>query len=218
MGTPAKQIGWSTESNLLHAILRQLNQLSGVIAVSGGGGLGNFVTTDTVQPIVARKDFSTVSGPAATFGTSTGNGIQITAITGSGVYSTSVDGPGVEGFSTNDPGIFGYSTTSYGVFAHSANSIGLVVDSLNLGNTSDLANFSFNSIPRARIDYQGGLVANTTKTAGFTVAGLPAPPLTGTGTRAYVTDATAPTFGSAVVGGGAVIIPVFYNGTTWIVG
>ena len=33
---------------------------------------------------------------------------------------------------------------------------------------------------------------------------------------AYVTNALAPTYGAAVVGGGAVIAKVFYNGTSWI--
>jgi len=52
------------------------------------------------------------------------------------------------------------------------------------------------------------------QTTGYTVATLP----TGvTGMRAYVTNALAPTYGSTVVGGGAVTIPVFYNGTNWIV-
>lgn len=50
---------------------------------------------------------------------------------------------------------------------------------------------------------------------GHTVAGLPAGT---TGLREWVTDASAPTWGSAVVGGGAVTVPVFYNGSTWIVG
>jgi hypothetical protein len=58
-------------------------------------------------------------------------------------------------------------------------------------------------------------VAGTIKTLGYTVATLP----TGvTGARAYVTNALAPTFGATVVTGGAVTIPVFYNGTNWIVG
>ena len=66
-----------------------------------------------------------------------------------------------------------------------------------------------------QLDTTGNLsVAGTTKTAGYTVATLP----TGvTGARTYVTNALAPTFGAAVVGGGAVTIPVFYNGTNWIV-
>lgn len=50
----------------------------------------------------------------------------------------------------------------------------------------------------------------------FTVATLPAAPPAGT--RAFVNDALAPAFGAAVAGGGAVFIPVFFNGAAWIVG
>lgn len=47
----------------------------------------------------------------------------------------------------------------------------------------------------------------------YTVATLP----TGTlGNVAYVTDALAPTFLAAVVGGGAITTPVFKNATTWV--
>ncbi len=47
----------------------------------------------------------------------------------------------------------------------------------------------------------------------YTVATLPAG---AAGDTAYVTDALTPTFGAAVVGGGAVAIPVFYNGANWV--
>ncbi len=36
------------------------------------------------------------------------------------------------------------------------------------------------------------------------------------GDTACVTDALAPTFLTAVVGGGAVVTPVFYNGANWV--
>jgi len=50
----------------------------------------------------------------------------------------------------------------------------------------------------------------------YTVATLP---VAGTqGRRAWVTNALAPTFLTAVVGGGAVVCPVFDNGTTWVAG
>lgn len=52
-------------------------------------------------------------------------------------------------------------------------------------------------------------------TGGFTVATLPAGTV---GDRAYVTDATAPVFLVAVVGGGAVTCPVFYDGAAWVAG
>lgn len=50
---------------------------------------------------------------------------------------------------------------------------------------------------------------------GYTVATLP----TGVvGQTAYITDALTPVFGATAVGGGAVTVPVFFDGATWIVG
>lgn len=60
------------------------------------------------------------------------------------------------------------------------------------------------------------LLAETRKiytSVSYTVATLPAGKA---GMRAYVTDATAPTYNAALVGGGAVIVPVFHNGTAWV--
>jgi len=86
-----------------------------------------------------------------------------------------------------------------------------------------------NNTENARIHNSGGVsignttdpgaknlsVSGTVNTQGYTVAGLP----TGvTGARAYVTNALAPTFNSTVTGGGAVTVPVFYNGANWVVG
>ena len=51
------------------------------------------------------------------------------------------------------------------------------------------------------------------KDEGYLVANLP----TGTlGDRAYVTDATSPTYLGTLTGGGAVKCPVFYNGSAWV--
>jgi hypothetical protein len=50
---------------------------------------------------------------------------------------------------------------------------------------------------------------------GYTVAALPAGTV---GDSAYVTDALGPTFLVAVVGGGAIVTPVFYNGANWVAG
>ena len=72
---------------------------------------------------------------------------------------------------------------------------------LSLGNTTDRGAGNLN-------------LSGVVITGGYTVATLP----TGVvGMRAYVTNALAPTYGNTVVGGGAVTIPVFYNGTNWIV-
>lgn len=54
----------------------------------------------------------------------------------------------------------------------------------------------------------------TPRLTGYTVAGLPA---AGTqGRIAYVTDALAPAFLTIIVGGGAIVSPVFDNGTNWV--
>ena len=57
------------------------------------------------------------------------------------------------------------------------------------------------------------VTANKDRLIGYTVATLP----TGTqGDTAFVTDALAPTYLAVIVGGGAVVTPVFYNGANWV--
>lgn len=66
-----------------------------------------------------------------------------------------------------------------------------------------------------RLDANRTSFTNPAKLATYTVATLP----TGAaGDTAYVTNALAPTFGAAVVGGGAVGTPVYKDGTSWKVG
>jgi hypothetical protein len=61
----------------------------------------------------------------------------------------------------------------------------------------------------------GIVTTGTMETGGYTVAQLPAGTL---GMRAYVTDATSPTFLGTLTGGGIVKCPVFYNGSAWVAG
>lgn len=56
------------------------------------------------------------------------------------------------------------------------------------------------------------------KVTAVTVASLPAVASVAIGTRAFVTDATANTFASTVVGGGAIKVPVYSTGAAWLVG
>ena len=67
-----------------------------------------------------------------------------------------------------------------------------------------------------KIQNAGSISATTIKTASFTVATLPAPPLQGLGAIAHVTDALNPTYLGTLTGGGTVKCPVFYNGTAWV--
>ena len=60
----------------------------------------------------------------------------------------------------------------------------------------------------------GGSILGTVTT----VAGLATAVTALRGCRSFVTDALGPTFGATVVGGGAVSVPVYYDGTNWKVG
>jgi hypothetical protein len=52
----------------------------------------------------------------------------------------------------------------------------------------------------------------------YTVATLPSAVTAGVGARSFVTNALTPVFGATVVGGGAVAVPVYSDGTNWRVG
>lgn len=52
----------------------------------------------------------------------------------------------------------------------------------------------------------------------YTVATLPSAVTSGTGARAFVSDANATTFASIVLTGGANKVPVYSDGTDWRIG
>lgn len=81
---------------------------------------------------------------------------------------------------------------------------GNVLNTVSYGNSTDNPPHTF---------YGDILAQSLVRLKNYTVATLPA----GTqGDTAYVTDALAPTFLAAVVGGGAVVTPVFYDGSNWV--
>lgn len=76
-------------------------------------------------------------------------------------------------------------------------------------SNSGAASFNGNAVS------MGALTATTAITSNYAVASLPAGSI---GMRAFANNALAPTFGAAVVGGGAVVVPVFHDGVSWKVG
>lgn len=84
------------------------------------------------------------------------------------------------------------------------------------------ATFTFNQPYSALILYSDGVSKwnyGVPSSRPFTVASLPTCNATLKGSKGfYVTDASAPTFLAAVSGGGAVVAPVFCNGTAWVAG
>ena len=72
-----------------------------------------------------------------------------------------------------------------------------------------------NTAPTEKLDVNGNIKATgTVRTKGYTVATLPAGTV---GDMTYVTNALTPSYLATVVGGGSQTVPVFYNGTNWIV-
>lgn len=64
-------------------------------------------------------------------------------------------------------------------------------------------------------DGDGNVVLDTRP---YTVSGLPAASAALKGARAFVTDASSPTFLGTLTGGSTTVCPVFCNGTTWVAG
>ena len=92
--------------------------------------------------------------------------------------------------------------------------VNIQVNNIIAPQTDNAIDLGVASTNRFKNAYFSGVVnTGQISTTGYTVATLPAGVV---GMRAYVTNALAPAYGVAVAGGGAVTIPVFYNGTAWI--
>lgn len=105
-------------------------------------------------------------------------------------------------------------STGQGITTGTGNSIlGAGITGLAAGLTNNII-LASGGTARATFDGTHWSFTGTIKTTGYTVGTLPA---AGTaGRRAYVTDATAPTYLGALTGGGAVVCPVFDNGAAWV--
>lgn len=69
------------------------------------------------------------------------------------------------------------------------------------------------------VDTNGNTVLLTfMKNTPVAYASLPTASAAGEGARAYITDASATTFASAAAGGGSNRVPVYSNGTSWLIG
>lgn len=144
---------------------------------------------------------NTAIGRGAGYGFSGGSASSNTT----GYYNIFI-GHGAIGLSGSDNNeiVIGTATTGKGSNSVSIGTAATTNQNLygrvNINGATDNANVALN--------VTGGI-----KTSGYTVATLP----TGvTGLMAYVTDALAPTYNTTIVGGGAITVPVFYNGAAWV--
>jgi hypothetical protein len=186
----------------------------GTAIVAGSAGSG----TQTLTQAVAQNALSTAltinSSKQAVFGSGTG-GLPSIVIGGanSGLYEPY----------TSQIGISIASSFKY-LFGPGAFTVGSDV-LLRWTNSGDPSGSPDTNLSRAAAgiiqvgNSVSGNALGTLKaavvgtTTAYTVATLP----TGfQGARAFVTDATLPTYLGTLTGGGAVVCPVFYNGSAWV--
>jgi hypothetical protein len=183
-------------------------------AVANGGILGQGLATGTDNVVFLWN----TGNNSLSLGT---NNVQRFLITGGGELSAQPGNTGHLGITgaTGDSArlrLFNNAASTnggligQGLFSGTDN----IVFVWNTGN-ADLS-LGTNNTARVTIQADGTTVfAAPARMAQYTVAALP----TGAaGMRAYVTNALAPAFGAAVVGGGAVGIPVYHDGVSWKVG
>ena len=183
-------------------------RIQGNLEAAADGGNLTFYTKTTAAAINERMRIFASGG--VSIGNTTDPGATNLSVTGSIASGSSISATGqVSGSS----GAFSASTGSISLTNASYGNI-VSTNTLYIDTSSGAINIRPAGSVTGSFSTTGLVVTGTVKTSGYTVATLP----TGvTGAVAYVTNALAPTYGSTVVGGGSVTIPVFYNGTNWIV-
>jgi hypothetical protein len=211
--------GWTSNSPITATSFIKSGATAGNILLAGGTDIAQstFATPSNSiqnQNASAQSANMWISG-SAQFGSSvTVNGLAI-------IQNASYSNFDIKGTSPNDIGgaaiRFSNQTKQFAEISgetFSANNGFLIFRTLsNSINTEILrlapgqATFS-SSVTASSIIASAG----TIRLKGYTVATLPA----GTqGDTAYVTDATAPTYLGALIGGGAIKCPVFFDGVSW---
>jgi len=216
-----------------------LNQYLGTMAwqdakavnIQGGTAVLNGATITSASPVTLVMSNTNGTGYDTTI-TNTYSASENFSITTNSKkilsYSSSgTGGGGTTSISAGAGSVCVFSSLVPALYLNGASGTNAVGFKAGTGSVGALE-FYTNALERMRLHQSGGLsLGNTTDrgagnlnlsgvviTGGYTVATLP----TGVvGMRAYVTNASAPSYGATVMGGGAVTIPVFYNGTNWIV-
>ena len=200
-------------SNYVEIINSELQCTLG-IQISGAGALsivGNkcwAVAVSNASANVLIKDCFQVITPSVTAGT-----LQID---GSVIFAASPASNAV----TSSAGSFITLANSF-VLNSAANSVERIslagfYSILNL--VYDKINSTFAGTSLNAIDYFQRINVDNVMFTNLTVGTLPSASTSLAGTRAFVTDALSPTFGSTVAAGGAVNTPVYSDGTNWKVG
>lgn len=229
--TRSARIGYTSVAATTFNIVNDLSGGSMVFGTTGASNLTNqtnmvqLSVTDSGSAEVARISQGTTASSTASniiwmqscLGThSTGSEIRLN--NGGGTFSsqTAIASGGNLGLIQ-----FGGNTTTSMGSAYNSVAIKAVSTELFAAGSGG-SKLNFYTTPNTTIAQQLALTIDQDQTViaggkvrlkNYTVATLPAGVQ---GDTAYVTDALAPTYNAVAVGGGAIVIRVFYNGTNWV--
>lgn len=210
--------------------------VTGVDGRADLSGNATFFTTGTLTGVSAsvRVNSGTASGTLATaYGLTSGIQNQNATVTLTNATSVYVASPVSTGAITANYGVYIENQkptgvgTGYGLYiaSQTAGSYALFQAGSGLVKFSDTTASTSSTTGAVVVtgglgvggagNFGGALTGTTLKSSTYTVATLPTGSI---GMRAMVTDATAPAFLAAVVGGGASIVPVYHDGVSWKVG
>lgn len=181
---------------------------SSIVTVGGGTGTGTltFGRSTGAQTVNIATGVNNLSAKTVNIGTGGTNGATTITVgpTGTGSGATTLNlGQNARTTGTTIVNI-ATAVTSSGVSNINIGTIASGTTNITIGSSTATSNTTIN-----------GTLAGIVKQQTYTVATLP----TGTaGARSFVINALAPTFGATVVGGGAVGVPVYHDGTSWKVG
>ena len=162
--------------------------------------VNNIDQTDTA----GDKAYSLLYGTfAGTAGTTTGNTLRVNGLFYAPLISSDRDASGTNTAGTN---LIVQPQAGTG----NATGSSLIFQTPTAGASGTTAQ---TQTTRLTLAESAVIAAVPVRLMGYTVATLPAGTV---GDTAYVTDATAPTYLGALTGGGAVTVPVFYNGAACV--
>lgn len=212
---------------LPHNVVGTFTELSGVLQSIVDQANANRLTTSTnvnVNSITTSAD-ATIHG--ATVGLGSGS-ITSNSAVGTNALQSNTTGAnntanGVDALQSNTTGsgntAVGNSAASTALTNTNSTFVGYSAAPLATSGDSEIvigASLTGKGSNTALIGGTAGVYANGPFiSAGYTVATLPAGVQ---GMRAFVTDATSPTFLGSLTGGGTVVTPVFFDGSAWVAG
>jgi hypothetical protein len=199
---------------------------SSPFVITGGGQ--TVITNSNIGPIslgaasaiVTVKDCGSVASANITSGIIAFNNSFVFSLTESGNAITSSAGSFtyIQNSAIVTPGGAPARVSLGGFWSIQDSTFNRVNSTLSASNLSTTtfsdAITTFGSITAGGNISTTGYVATTPRT----VAQLVAPNVAGAGARTFVNNATSTTFGEVVVGGGSNIVPVWSNGTSWLIG